>query len=183
MAQRKITEAMIRKYFGLYASIEKKLFGGFRVTTPTGGDVEIQQDKYTIHAGGHDVHAAMAMLGGEAWGGITAQGPPEFIMAMMAHGEFTGVNVIPVVKPGSGCGAFILTVIVFLIVLGLTAKAGSPGATVIAALVAWWVWWLMKKGREREAQRQAQALRYTFPLIHGSARYSSDEDLRRGGLT
>ena len=48
--------------------------------------------------------------------------------AMMAHGECTGVDVTPVVKPRSGCGAFILCVLVFMVVLGLAGKAGSPGA-------------------------------------------------------
>jgi hypothetical protein len=183
MKRRETTEAMIRKYFGPYARIEKKLFGSFVVRTPTGGHVEIEQDKYTIHAGGHDVHAAMTILGGEAWGGITAQGSPEFILAMMAHGECTGVDVTPVVKPRSGCGAFILSVIVFLIVLGLAGKSGAPAGGIMAALAASGVWALMKRSRQREAQQQAQALRYTFPLVYGSARYSSDEDLRRGGLT
>lgn len=183
MAHRKITTDMIRRHFGPYARIEKKLFGGFRVTTPTGGEVEIQQDGYTMHAGGHDVHSAMIMLGGEAWGGVTAQGPPEFILTMMAHGECTGVDVTPVVEPRSGCGAFILTVIVFFIVHGCAGQLGSPAAFVIASVAAGAVWSLMKNGRKREAQRQAQALRYTFPLVQGSARYSNDEDLRRGGLT
>src|SRR5271168_4576627 len=122
MAQRKITETMIYKHFGPYARIEKKLFGGFVVRTPTGGHVEIYQDRHDFHAGGHDVHAALTTLGGEAWGGLTVRGSREYILTMMAHGECTGVDVTPVVEPRSGCGAFILTVIVFFIVQGLAGK-------------------------------------------------------------
>jgi hypothetical protein len=176
---------MIRRYFGPYAKIRERFFGGFWVTTPSGGDVEIGYGKCKVHAGGADVHEALVLLAAEAWGGMTVQGSAEYVMAMMAHGEATGVNVLPTLKPEGGCMSLFVTVLVFLIVLGIadgTELVAGPGECFIAAFAASIVWRLMRNAAKREARRRAQFLRFPFPYIHGRARYSDDEDLRRGGL-
>jgi len=181
---RKITAKMIHRYFGPDAGIEERLFGGFRVTTPTGGDVEITQTEYKLHAGGNDVYEALTLLSNEAWGGMTATGPHEHIVAMMAHGEALGVSVTPKIETGGGCLRVFVAPFVFMMVLGGVIAAGKDQgiALTAAALVTGWVWHSMKKAARREAQRQTQTLRYLFPRVQGSARYSSDEDLRNGGL-
>jgi uncharacterized protein (DUF697 family) len=184
--KKKITKAMIRRHFGSRAEIHEKFFGGFIVRMPGGGEVEIDQHEFKIHSGGDDVHQAMTTLGGEAWGGLTASGSAEEIMTMLAHGEASGVDVTPEVKPGCGCLSVFVTFLVFMLVLGMAggagAATGSAGGFIVATLVAGWVWSLMNNARKREAQRQAQALRYPFPRVQGSARYSTDEDLQKGGL-
>ena len=104
-------------------------------------------------------------------------------MAFMAHGEALGVPVTPEVKVAGGCLRVLVAPFVFMMVAGIVSAAGGPAIGFIAGgLVTGWVWNSMKKSAGREARRQAQALRYPFPRIHGSARYSSDEDLRKGGL-
>ena len=183
--RRKITYQMIQECFGPQAGIEEEFFGdGFRVTTPTGGDVKISQAKCEVHAGGDDVYEAVTRLSTEAWGGMTASGPPEAVAAFIAHGEALGMPVTPEVKAGGGCLRVLVAPFVFMMVAGaVSAAGGGPGiGFVAAALVTGWVWNSMKESSEREGRRQAQALRYPFPRIHGSARYSSDEDLRKGGL-
>ena len=182
--QRKITAKMIRRYFGPDAGIEERFFGGFRVTTPTGGEVEITQTEYKLHSGGNDVYEALTLLSNEAWGGMMASGAHEHIVAMMAHGEALGVPVTPQIKSGGGCLRVLVAPFVFMMALGGFISAGGDQgiALTAAALVTFWVWHSMKKAARREAQRQAQALRYLFPRVQGSARYSSDEDLRKGGL-
>jgi hypothetical protein len=172
-----ITRAMIRKCFGPHVTIRRKFFGGFRVTTPTGGEVEIDHHKCKIHAGGSDVYEAVTLLTADAWGDITAEGSAEFNMAMIAHGEALGVNVTPSVPTGCGCLNVLAAAIIFLFVLAITG-----GAFVLAGILAGIAWKLMADDDKREAQREAQAFRFPFPRIHGPARFSNDEDLRKGGL-
>jgi hypothetical protein len=181
--RRKITPEMIRKYFGPDANVEERFFGGFRVTTRTGGDVEITQTETRLHAGGDDVYEALTLLSAEAWGGMTAFGPHEHVVAMMAHGEALGVSVTPQVKTGGGCLRIFAAPFVFMMALGGVSAAG--GHPVIgfsaAALVTGWVWNAMKKSAEREGRRQAQVLRYPHPRIHGGHRQATRDDAARQG--
>jgi hypothetical protein len=119
----------------------------------------------------------------EAWGHIRVFGPPEHVAAVMAHAEALGVPVTPEVKTGGGCLRILAAPFVFMIAAGAATTLGAGGGGfIIGGLVAAWVWHGMKKAADRDANRQAQALRYPFPRVHGSARYSTDEDLRKGGL-
>jgi hypothetical protein len=182
MAHKTITKAMIRKYFGPSAKIHGKFFGGFHVTTPTGGDLDITQKKFKIHTGGDDVHQAMTLLADEASGGeITVNGSAEGIVAMLAHAEALDVSVTPELKPGCGCLGLFVTILVFMIVLGIAGRESGAVGFVIAALVASWVWSLMKNSRKRDARRRAQALRYPFPRIHGGPRQATRENASQQG--
>ena len=183
--RRKITSEMIRKYFGPDAGIEEQFFGdGFRVTTTNGGEIEIGQTEFRIRAGGDDVYEAMTLLSAEAWGGLTARGSQENIMAFMAHGEALGVPVTPEVKVAGGCLRIFVAPFVFMMVAGTVECRGRSSHRVYCWRACDRLGLALDEEirRPREARRQAQALRYPFPRIHGSARYSSDEDLRKGGL-
>jgi hypothetical protein len=178
-----ITKKMICRRFGDDTKIQTKFFGGHNITTPTGGDVDIDDDGFRIHCGGEDVYRAIVLLGSDAWGHLTVYGSNDHVMATMAHGEALGVKVTPIVKEGgAGCLRFFLATLVFFICLGMTARAGgSEGAFLLSLLVAWGVSRLLRKREERAERRRGQRYRYAYPRIHGENREASREDASREG--
>ena len=186
---KRITPEMIKKYFGVDAKIERRLGGVFLVRTATGGEIEITRDRIRPHLGGEDVYRAMTLLASEAWGGLKASGPREHILACMAHGEALGVMVTPVTKqPGAGCArlwvAFMLALIGLPVswfasfIWGETGKSAGLGGTVIAVVL---IWGVMAKAQKEAERRQAQELRFIYPVHHGTPRDASREDLEDGG--
>jgi hypothetical protein len=92
--QRKtITPEMICKYFGQSARINRGLMGGYRVTTPNGGEIKISQSNIDPIYGGSDVYRAAVLLANEAWGGGKVNGPAAFKLAVIAHSEAEGINM------------------------------------------------------------------------------------------
>jgi hypothetical protein len=178
-----ITAELIRKHLGPRASIKRRLFGGFNVTTPTGGEIEIHQRTYKIYCGGDDVYHAMMSLTAEAWDSISVQGPPEHILATMAHGDALGIPVIPEVKASGGCLRFIVASIVFVFAAGFFVgdSQDSFRGICVGAFAAWLVWGFIKRRQQRNARRRAQRYRFQYPQTHGGERRASREDARETG--
>jgi len=184
---KRITAEMIKKYFGVDAEIERRLGGVFLVRTATGGEIEITRDRIRPHLGGEDVYRAMTLLASEAWGGIKASGPREHILACMAHGEALGVKVTPITKQaGGGCArlwmAFMIAMIglpaswIASFIWGQTGKSVGIGVTVVAIVL---VWELMARYQKQEERRQAQEMRFIYPIQHGTPRDASRDDAER----
>jgi hypothetical protein len=186
--RKRITPEMIKKHFGADVGIERRLSGIFLVRTST-GELEIKQDGFRIHTGGEDVYRSITLLAGEAWGGLKANGPREHILACMAHGEVLGVDVTPDVKQKGGCCARIcVTFLVAMIgwpaswIASLfwdeTGKYAGLGITGLAIVV---LWQLMARDQKEQERRQAQEMRFIYPVHHGTPRDASTDDLEEGG--
>jgi hypothetical protein len=184
-AKKRFTSALIREHFGKEADIHRRLFGGFHVTTPTGADLDISDDKILFHAGSEDAYRAMVTLCHEAWGEIVPFGNSEHIIATMAHAEALGVNAIPEVKPsGGGCLRLFVVAAVFFLMLSAMRGANSTDNAwnmTIAAVVSALVSRGMKQSQRREARRRGQKYRYTYPRVQGSPREAQYDDAKRQG--
>jgi hypothetical protein len=177
---KKITKKLIREHFGKRAVIKRKLFGDFHITTPDGGDVELSQTSFKIHAGGKDVYRAMVSLGNDVWGRITVHGPTEHVLSMMAHGEMGGVDIIPEVRTGGGFLRFFLVFFVFAIALYLSEPGERLGPMSVATLVNLVIWKWRKKAELRAARRAGQVYRDLQPDVYGSTRETTHDDAVRG---
>lgn len=176
--RKRLTKDLIRKYFGRGARIRSRWFAdGYKVTTPSGGELLISAKEFTIVIATDDVMHSMTLLGYELWGGITANGSREFIMAQMAHGEALGVNV----RPGIKRGWFWRTVMITCVIYGAFAAINGDDDGIILVLFAAWILWLMKRSAKRKLQQLAAEVGFNFPRVHGTAGASSDEDLEREG--
>jgi hypothetical protein len=186
---KRITAELIKQHFGTDAEIERRLGGVYLVRTPTGGEVEITQSRIRLHLGGEDVYRSMTLFGHEVWGGIRASGPRPHILACMAHGEALGVKVTPDTRQkGAGCAriwaAFMVAIVglpcswVASYVWGDTGEYAGFGATGLSIVV---MWELMARGQKWEERREAQEMRYIYPVHHGTPRDATSDDLEEGG--
>lgn len=184
-----ITAEMIKKHFGPDAAIERRLGGVFRVNTPRGGEIEIDQTRFRVHTGGEQIYAAMTLLGAEAWGGLTVSGPREHILAFLAHGDALGVNVtIRQERSGSGClricaaliGAVVAIPAYLLASVFGAENAGQVaiGAAVVATILMLGI--ISREQKENE-RRRIQELYFLYPRQHGLPRDASHDDAQRGG--
>jgi hypothetical protein len=182
-----ITKTMIRKHFGEDCEVRRKLFGGFNVTTPTGGDVDIKGHKISVHSGGEDVYQAMVSLAAEAWGSVTAFGPDDHVLATMAHGEALDVQVTPIVEDsGTGCLRFFLAILMLVIGFWIvTSVATTPNEQIVGGIIALLVTvktdGFLKKAAKRAERRAGQKYRNLQPNIHGGRRDASRDDAKRKG--
>jgi hypothetical protein len=187
--KQRITIELIKRHFGNDVKIKKSLGGVFRVTTPTGGSIEIKQDGFRLYGGGEDVYRAITLLAADCWGGFKASGPREHILACMAHGEALSVQVTPDGKQsGGGCarisGAFMVAMIglpasgIAFLFGGDDAAHVGMGITAIAVLV---LWLLMAREQKEQERRRSQEMRSIFPVVHGLPRDASLDDADRQG--
>jgi hypothetical protein len=182
-----ITKKMIRKHFGEDCQVRRKFFGGFNVTTATGGDVEIKGDKINLHCGGADVYQAMVSLAADAWGGLTAFGPDDHVLATMAHGEQLDVQVTPIVEDsGTGCLRFFVAIVMLAIgfwIVGSFATTTNEQIVggIIAVIVTLKMDGLLKKAEKRAERRRGQKYRNLHPKVHGGRRDASRDDAQRKG--
>ena len=186
---KEITPELIRKYFGHEVVIRRRGLGGFRVSTATGTDLEIKGKAVLIHSGGEDAFRAITALAGELWGGYTASGCREHILACMAHGEALGVAVTPDVKLPDALYNRVSAV--FMAGAGgllATAVASASGedstrdmAMIITGCAVILIWRLMKAIHTAEERRLSQELRFQFPRVHGTPRAASHDDADRAG--
>ena len=184
-ANSRITIERIRKHFGPRASVRRTAFGGYRIATPSGGEVEFTQKNFNIHCGGDDVYAATMALAAEAWGGVEVQGPSEHIIASMAHGDALGINVIPEVKGSGGCLRFFIAAIAFIVGVGIAARTGTDvdvlPALFVGGAAAVVMWKYVKKIQKRNARRRAQPYRFQYPQAYGDDRTASHDEARDKG--
>ena len=166
-----ITPEMIRACFGPAAEISKFL-GRYKVTMRDGGVVKIWQNNIKPVRASRDAYAGCARLVGEAWGGGQVKGPPDFLLAMLAHGENEGVD-LRVRERGAVARAVVAALIV---VVG--CEVIDP---VVCGVIALLVWLLMKWAAKRQAERETEQMRFDYPLTGGDAHEASDEDLKKGG--
>jgi hypothetical protein len=186
---KRVTVELVRQHFGSDVEIERRLGGVFLVRTPTGGEVEITQSRIRLHLGGEDVYRAMTLFGNEVWGGIRASGPRAHILACMAHGEVLGVKVTPDTRQkGGGCAriwmAFMVAIVgipsswVASLIWGETGEYAGFGITGLGIVV---MWELMARGQKWEERREAQEMRFIYPVHHGTPRDAPTDDLEEGG--
>jgi hypothetical protein len=166
-----ITPEMIRKYFGQNARITRRIADGWRVRTANGGEIKISQSNINPVYGRADVYRAAVLLANDAWGGGTVNGPPDFMLAMLAHGENESVN-LRVRERGAVARAVVACLIV---VIG--CKVIDP---VVCGVIALLVWLLMKWAAKRQAEHETDQMGFNFPRST-DAREATDEDLREGG--
>ena len=179
---RPVTKDLIRKYFGRSAKI-LGFYGHYRVKTDSGGEVVISPNHAKIIFGGDDTYKALTLLMGECWGGAKASGGSrEFMLGAMAHGEAWGVNIRPDYRDkGAAFARAVVFLLIVLVGFGLGAGKDAFGllVTVFMAVV---VVAAMARSAKRKEQAQAEAMGFHYPRVQGSARFSDDEDLEKGGL-
>jgi hypothetical protein len=184
-----ITKELIKKYFGKNAKVHG-FAGHYRVTTPTGGKVTITQSEVKLIYGGDDVYRAMTLLMGECWGSGKVRGSREFMLAFVAHGEASGVNIQPDFRD-SGATFARWVVAMLLFVVGCMVADGmnaanndttAGGAILFVLLGPFLVFSLMKRAARREEQRKLETGGFTYPRQAQGAEYANDDDLRKGGL-
>lgn len=171
----RITPEMLRACFGPDAAIRKRL-GWFRVTTRDGGEVKINDHHINPVRVSRRAWAGCVRLAGEAWGGGTVNGPPDFKLAAMAWAESEGVNM-RVAEPGRWARFFVAATILFL---GCNIADDGLGVA-ITGLVALAVWLLMRGAAKRQAQLETDQMSFPFPNAGGDAEEANDEDLKKGG--
>jgi hypothetical protein len=182
-----ITKKLIRKHFGEDCRVRRKVLGGFNVTTPTGGDVDIKSDKINLHCGGADVYQSMVSLAADAWGDLTAFGPDDHVLATMAHGEALDVQVTPIVEDsGTGCLRFFVATLMLAVgcwivtSFATTTNEEIVGATIVL-LVTIKIDGFLKKATKRAERRAGQKYRNLHPNIHGGRRDASHDDAKHKG--
>jgi|HubBroStandDraft_6_1064221.scaffolds.fasta_scaffold695353_2 hypothetical protein len=181
--------AILQKHFGPDASIEPMLFGGWRISTRTGGEVEFTGEKFENIIGGSDVYRGVVGAGSELWGGtISVDGPSSHILTALAHGDDQGVIIQPTIKDAtSGCLKFLAVVAIFGISAGIaSAHMGGWQSLALGAVVAGGVMSLINpswnKAANRAARRRGQKYLDAFPQVHGSDRVANRDAARDKGL-
>ena len=169
-----ITPEMIQPHFGASARITSFL-GRYTVKTARGGEVKISQSNINPICGGSDVYRAAVLLSNEAWGGGRVNGPADFKLATLAHGECEGVDVR--VKER---GLFARTVVAALIgFIGIDLLSPGPWAFVWL-IVTFVIWLLLMRGAKRRAQNEMDQMSNRYPRTGGDAHEANDEDLKKG---
>lgn len=179
-----INRKVLEEYFE-DAKIRSRFFGGFKVTTPSGGDFEIDSNDHTvIHVGGSDDHANLVRMYRDVFGNVTVDGNPQVIANVIAHGAVEGVPVIPEVKKsGDGCLRYIAVFLAFFIALGFFGQFSDNGVVpfILAIGVAGAVSNAMKDRETRKQRRRGQQYRDAMPRVHGGRREVSRRDAERQG--
>lgn len=173
---------MVRQCFGGGARIRGAGLGAWRVTTATGGEVVITQNKIRLITGTDDVYRACVLLTGTAWGGATAEhGSREFMLGAVAHGEAWGVPIRPdYTKRGAGAKRFLVS---FFIVIGALkiGIAQTDEGMLLTLAFAFIVYFAMRHGAKQKAQKEAEQMGYHYPRVQGTAGAASRDDLQRKG--
>jgi hypothetical protein len=179
MPDKEITREMVLKYLP-DAQIENMFLGGWRVTTPRGCEMEID-DGIQVHSGGSEVIRAFVFLCAETYGdNFTVYGPDDFIMAVMAHAAANGINVIPAVKDsGDGCLKVLVALATFGAVAGIVGGFfGAACGIAAGAVSSVFVWQRLAKVLERHERRRGQRYRHLGPEVLGSDR-KADRDMAK----
>lgn len=179
---------LIQRHFGKHAKVRRKLFGGFNVTTPGGGDIDISDEEFTIHSGGEEVYRSVVSLASEAWGGLTVWGGADHVMATIAHADALGtIQVTPVVKDsGDGCLRFVIAIFLLSITSSIIwhfakTELQQLGGIALALFFTLAINRLIKKSQERAERRRGQKYRHLYPTVHGGKRDADREDADRQG--
>lgn len=189
-----ITLELIAEHFGPEAAVER-FSGGWRVTN-VAGQIEIRDDKMSNLIGGQEMFMRMVLFAQAAWGGLKVAGPPEFIVACMAHAEALGVYIVPEVPDSfdelmTALGTAMGGVMGFFLGIGIVALVlPEPLSLWLGALVGLWTAWEgaklfyteLAEEDERKARKRAQPYYNAFPLVHGGQRGAKREIAKREGL-
>jgi len=170
-----ITREMIQKHFGHDARITS-FMGRYTVKTARGGEVKITQSNINPIYGGRDVYRATVLLANEAWGGGSVNGPPEFKLAMLAHGDASGVNMR--VKERGAVARLVFAFLVAWIGIAFSGPGPWPFVWLFVGVV---LWLLLRNGAKRRAQLETDQMGFPFPTTGGDAKEASDEELKKGG--
>lgn len=179
---KRITKDMVRRYFGSAARIRSAGFGAWRVTTPTGGEAIITQQRIRVLCNTEDVNQATVLLAGEAWGGgVAGPGSREFVLGTAAHGEAWGVPIRPdYSKPGAGAKRFL--VVFFIVIAALKIGIAQTDVGMFLTLVfAGIVYFAMRQSATQKARKEAEQMGFHYPRIHGRGRGASREGAARKG--
>jgi hypothetical protein len=183
------TVTFLRRHFGEDASIEPLLFGGWRITTRTGGEVVFTGEEFKNFIGGADVYRGMVSAGKERWGTIAVHGHAHHIMTALAHGEEQDAIVQPTIENESaGClKAFVVMLLYGVSVWIASRYMESPADWVVGAVATGGLWLLINPAWEaavtRAARQRGQQYVDAFPKVHApSERMTRYEDARRKGL-
>ncbi len=184
MPDKEITREMVLKYLP-DAFIEDMFLGGWRVTTPGGGELEID-DAIQFHSGGPEVIRAFVLLSAETYGdNFTVSGPDDFTVSVMQHAALNHINAVPLVKDsGDGCLKVLVALVTFGVVAGIVggffgAVFGFPAGAVSSVFV----WNRLAKALERQERRRGQKYRHTYPEVLGSDREADRyEAIKKGWI-
>jgi hypothetical protein len=90
----RLTADLLRKHFGKNARISARWFAsGYRVKTPSGGEVLVSGRKFEVVSGDDEIYRACTLLSKDLWGSMTVYGNHEQLMAFTAQGEVCNVAV------------------------------------------------------------------------------------------
>ena len=89
----RITENLLKEYFGPTARIREGLFGGFTVKMPSGASVEIAADGKMKNFRGSEIYAPAMQLMRDLFGSCTVSGNAQHVMLSALHGQPIGLEV------------------------------------------------------------------------------------------
>jgi hypothetical protein len=181
---------LAKYFFGEDARIEHKLFGGLRIITRLGDQVEFISPKkgFRNYVGGPELYRSALLMMRHISGTVVVKGSSDHIIACMAYGRELGIKVIPQGETTSGgkltIGAAGISWICSYPVSGFIWNSldGIWISALVASLVAVSVHPYFKRVAQQDAAREGQQYRDIFPEIHGSDRRASRDAARQRGL-
>jgi hypothetical protein len=183
------TVAFLHRHFGEDAWIRPLLFGGWRITTRTGGEVVFTGGTFDHLIGGSDVYRGVVSAGKELWGTIAVDGRAQHIMTSLAHGEEQDAIVQPTIREDNeGCLKVLAVVVGYGISFGIASfYMNTTAAYVAAAIVTVGIGLLInpiwEEAATRAARKRGQQYVDAFPKVHApSERMANYEEARRKGL-
>jgi hypothetical protein len=183
------TVAFLRKHFGEDAVIQPLLFGGWRITTRSGGEIVFTGDHFKDFIGGSDVYRGFVSAGKELWGAIAVNGPAQHIMTSLAHGEEQNAIVQPTIRDdNAGCLKVLAVVVGYGISFAIASLyMNATAAYVAAAIVTVGLGLLInpvwEEAATRAARKRGQQYVDAFPKVHAPSKRMADyDDARRKGL-
>jgi hypothetical protein len=172
------TKAVVKKYFGEDASIKRKLWGWYRISSPL-GEAKFHEEKgFPELVGGPEIYRSSVLTMEELLGWVPVSGTPEHITATLAHCESLGIQAVPEVRDGDGCLTFLIGIAFF----SAADIFSWPGILIGIAVWALGVRPWIKKRLALRARRAGQKYRNVFPEIHGSDRDAKRDAARSRGL-
>jgi hypothetical protein len=181
-----------QRYFGEEATVKLGFSpGGWRISLPNGCSAVIglnsKREKLIVEAvGGSEIFAAAILLLKEIQGYAIVAGSQETVLAGIAQGDTMGIEVIPELYPdetiykkiGLVCGMVCGSAGLLIGILNDNVVGGVVGG-ILGAMVACMICGsFVARGGIQRARQKGQALKSSFPEIHGGNRKATLDEAR-----
>jgi len=189
--RRGFSTRQVPEYFGEGATVEKKS-GGWQVSLPNGSGVLFKQRRIWNVWGDPQVYEAALRMMSDNYGVVLVAGTKENVLGGIAHGKALSIEVIPELYVGEAAykrvgGVAGALSIIPAIIIGINYENIAYG--VVGALMLAWVGSavygaLFIKDGTKIARERGQALKSSFPAVHGASasRKASMDEVRERGM-